>query len=224
MTVLETDGLVAGKGTFTVDCNDLFVEERSILGVLGRSGSGKTTMIETIVGLHHPRKGRVLIDGSPVHNHMSELGFVPQSSALWEYLSVVENLTVFGRIYGVRRSEIKRRTKVILGRLELEGHEHKRINQLSGGMRRRADLAVGLIHMPRVLVLDEPFTGLDPQLRSFLWEFLNEIAQAGSSIMISSHLIEDLERYATHFALVANQTVHRIEKDELRAVFRGEKR
>ena len=224
MTVLETDGLVAGKGTFTVDCNDLFVEERSILGVLGRSGSGKTTMIETIVGLHHPRKGRVLIDSSPVHNHMSELGFVPQSSALWEYLSVVENLTIFGRIYGVRRGEIRRRMKVILERLELEGHERKRINQLSGGMRRRADLAVGLIHMPRVLVLDEPFTGLDPELRSFLWEFLKEIAEAGSSIMISSHLIEDLERHATHFVLVANQTVHRIGREELRAVFRGEKR
>ncbi len=222
MAVLETDGLVAGNGPFTVDCNDLRIEEKSILGVLGRSGSGKSTVIETIVGLHHPRKGRILIDGGQLHDRVSQIGFVPQSSALWEYLSVLENLRTFGRIYGVNRRELERRIGVILKRLDLEGHERKRINQLSGGMRRRADFAAGLIHMPQILVLDEPFTGLDPELRSFLWDFLKEITQAGSAIMIASHMIEDIERHATHFALVADQNVHMIGRRELRAIFNRE--
>lgn len=206
MAILRTHQLVAGSRSFSIDCGDLSIDEGAVLGVLGRSGTGKSTLIETFIGLRRPLKGEVFIEDKPVH-HSNGIGFVPQSSALWNYLSVIENLRTFGRIYGVPRKELERRIKILLQRLDLEGHEHKRITQLSGGMKRRVDFAVGVIHMPKLIVLDEPFTGLDETLRVFLWKFLLEIVDAGTALVIASHMLDELKRYATDFLIIDHRNV-----------------
>lgn len=206
--VFRTVGLSAGTGSFVISDVDIELEAGSILGLLGRSGSGKSTLVETFVGLRRPLAGSIEIDGAPMRSARGRVGFVPQQTALWDHLTVVETLETFGRIYRVPRDELKRRIDVLLDRLNLSEHRRKRIEQLSGGMRRRVDFAAGLIHMPHIIFLDEPFTGLDIGLRRFLWAFLQELAKQGSVIVIASHLVRDLQEQCSLFAIVENGKVY----------------
>jgi len=121
---------------------------------------------------------------------------------LYPFLTVEENLKTFGQLYGLNKWTIKNQTDLLLRRLDLEGSGEKRIVHLSGGMQKRADLAISLIHSPKIIILDEPFAGLDISLQTFIWKFLRELSKEGNVIIVSSHMIEDIQKYCNRFGLV----------------------
>ncbi len=126
----------------------------------------------------------------------------PQDNSLFPYLTLEENVITFGKLYGLSSKQIKERMNYLLNRLDLRYSRHKKINELSGGMQKRADLAVTLIHDPKIIVLDEPFNGLDISLQKFIWELLVEFSKEGKIIIISSHLLADIQKRCTQIGLV----------------------
>ncbi|MFP4112442.1 MAG: ATP-binding cassette domain-containing protein, partial [Candidatus Woesearchaeota archaeon] len=149
------------------------------------------------------------------------IGFSPQSNSLYPFLTVEENIYTFGRLYSVKHHIIKERMKKLLSELRLDKNEKKKIIQLSGGMQKRADLAVTLIHDPKIIFLDEPFAGLDISLRKFLWNFLKSQAKEGKIIVISSHAIGELEKNCTQFGLITNNRFYNTE--QIKTTMRTEK-
>ncbi|MFH1649886.1 MAG: ABC transporter ATP-binding protein [Candidatus Woesearchaeota archaeon] len=174
-----------------------------ILGLVGQSGSGKSTLLRTLIGEYKPVKGQIiaLVDGQKVLPSRI-VGYSPQDNALFPYLTLEENILTFGELHGLSRAECKKRMVNVLADLHLLGSEKKRITQLSGGMQKRADLAVTLIHDPKVVVLDEPFNGLDISLQKFLWEILRKLASRGTIIIVSSHFLADIQVNCNKYGLI----------------------
>jgi ABC-2 type transport system ATP-binding protein len=130
------------------------------------------------------------------------IGYSPQNNSLYTFLTLEENLYTFGKLHKVPVLEIEKRIKFLLKRLDLENSRKKKIMQLSGGMQKRADLAVTLVHSPKVIILDEPFNGLDISLQRFIWTLLKELAATGSIVIISSHMLNDAQRNCNQFGLI----------------------
>ncbi|MCM2325839.1 MAG: ABC transporter ATP-binding protein [Candidatus Woesearchaeota archaeon] len=174
-----------------------------ILGLIGGSGSGKSTLIKAIVGLKSPEDGSILFKLNKSDYPLNDyLGYSPQQNSLYQYLTVEENIQTFADLYGVHYDDLQVRMATLLKRLNLTDHRKKRINQLSGGMQKRVDLAVTLIHSPRLIILDEPFNGLDIYLQRFIWELLVELKGQGKMIIISSHMLSDIKKNCNKFGLV----------------------
>ena len=171
----------------------LSVSKGTIFGLLGSNGAGKTTLIRLLVGLGKPQSGTVTVLGQSLSPQLSQqIGYMPQLNALYSELSVQENLDFFARMYGLN-SRAERREAVesglsVVGLLERRGDP---VLWLSGGMRQRLSLACALVHSPEVLLLDEPTVGLDPELRASFWEHFQSLSEAGTTIMISSHTMDD---------------------------------
>ena len=162
-------------------------------GILGANGAGKTTLVRLLIGRLKPAAGSALIFGqSPGPMLAKSVGYMPQLNALYETLTVRENLDFFARMLGL--SDTKYRTGAVMRTMELVGlvdRANSVITQLSGGMRQRVSLGVSLIHQPDLLLLDEPTVGLDPELRSVFWQHFKEMTDAGTTIVISSHTMDD---------------------------------
>lgn len=185
-------------------CNISFsLKQGDILGLVGRSGSGKSTIINTMIGLKRQKEGSITLSiNDQKVNLKDHLGYSPQENSLYPLLTVEENLEIFGKLQKVSGKDVKKRSKELLMMLDLESAKKKRIIELSGGMKKRADLAITLITDPNIIILDEPFTGLDISLQSFIWEFLIKLSKEGKIIIISSHLLNDIQTYCNHFGLV----------------------
>lgn len=181
------------------------LEQGSILGLIGGSGSGKSTVINAIVGLKLPDTGRItfFLDNkeASLNDH---LGYSPQQNSLFPYLTVEENVLTFAKLYKVDSYEAHNRMEKLLKRLNLFQHKQKLIYQLSGGMKKRVDLAVTLIHSPKLIILDEPFNGLDISLQKFIWNLLLELKEQGKLIIVSSHMLLDIKKNCDKFGLVHN--------------------
>jgi len=176
-----------------------------ILGLIGRSGSGKSTIIKAIVGAINTYEGKIeLYEDSKIIDATASLGYSPQDNALYPLLTLKENIYTFGRLNRMKNSEIELRMDMLLGRLGLANSKDKLITQLSGGMQKRADLACSLINDPKVIVLDEPFNGIDISLQMFIWKFIKELSTEGKIIILSSHMLEDLQKNCNQFGLVEN--------------------
>lgn len=174
-----------------------------ILGVIGRSGSGKSTIIKAMVGAVRKYEGAIeLYEDSKEIRVDTSLGYSPQDNALYPLLTLKENIFIFGKLNGMKNKDIEERRDMLLNRLDLFNSKDKLITQLSGGMQKRADLACALIHNPKIIVLDEPFNGIDVSLQRFIWMFIKELSAEGRIIIISSHMLEDLERNCTQFGLI----------------------
>ena len=184
-----------------------------ILGLIGRSGSGKSTLIKALLGLKKPDSGNISfkVNGgdSPLNRYV---GYSPQHNALYPFLTLEENLIIFGKLNGVESYTIEERMAFILERLNLKAHLRKRINELSGGMQKRADLAVTLIHNPMVIILDEPFNGVDISLQKFIWQLLKDMSGQGRIIIVSSHILQDIQKYCNQFGLMENNTYYHTEQ------------
>jgi ABC-2 type transport system ATP-binding protein len=195
--------VLASYGKFSVSKISFYLKSSDILGIVGRSGSGKSTLIKTLIGIKKPDSGEIIAAINREHVLLREVvGYSPQENSLYPFLTVEENLKTFGQLYGLDKSTIKNQIDLLLKRLDLEGSREKRIVQLSGGMQKRADLAVSLIHSPKIIILDEPFAGLDISLQTFIWKFLRELSKEGNIIIVSSHMIEDVQKYCNQFGLV----------------------
>jgi ABC-2 type transport system ATP-binding protein len=165
------------------------------LAVIGPNGAGKTTLLSILAGIQRPSSGEVTLP--PEH-----IGWVPQQPAVYSKLSVGENLRLFARLEGAADPDA-----TVARMLELTGlaeREHDELGQLSGGNRQRVNIAVGLLADPDVLLLDEPSTALDPRQRERLWEFIGGLAQAGTTVLFSTHNVSEAERYAERVLVLAD--------------------
>jgi ABC-2 type transport system ATP-binding protein len=176
-----------------------------ILGLVGRSGSGKSTLIKTMIGLKKMDAGSIsaAVNGSAV-SVRTLIGYSPQENSLFPFLTVEENIITFSRLYKLKSRLIWERMEMLLARLDLQNARKKKVFELSGGMQKRVDLAVSLIHAPPIIILDEPFIGLDVSLQKFIWQFLRELADKGKIIIISSHMLNDIQVNCNKFGLIAS--------------------
>ena len=178
-------------GLRALDGVTLRVRQGEIYGLLGPNGSGKTTLMRMIVGLVAPDAGTVTVLGRriPDLDLLSQIGYMTQQAALYPDLSVEENVRFFATISGADGNVTE-----ALKTVELEQRRHSVVSTLSGGMRQRCSLACALVHRPRLLLLDEPTVGVDPQLRVQFWEHFREMAAAGTTLLVSSHVMDEAER------------------------------
>jgi ABC-2 type transport system ATP-binding protein len=191
----------------------LEIAPRETLGFLGPNGAGKTTAIRTIATLVRPTSGSVKICGvdviaSPDAARML-LGYVPQEIALDRLLTVREHLVLAGRMHRLPKDEAERRASEVLTLIRLDDKAETRAKKLSGGMKKRLDLGMGLVHRPKLLVLDEPTVGLDLEARGAVWDFLQSLKASGTAILISTHSMEEAERLSDRVAIVDRGRVQR---------------
>jgi ABC-2 type transport system ATP-binding protein len=174
---------------------NLAVEEGQIYGLLGPNGSGKTTTIKLLLGLIFPTKGSLTIDGLPPSNNESRrnVGFLPEESYFYDFMNADQTLEFFGRLFGMPRRERRRRSRELLEWVGLEDDRKRKLREYSKGMRRRVGLAQALFNDPRLVILDEPTSGLDPLGHRDVKDKLKELRDQGKTILLSSHLLADIE-------------------------------
>lgn len=187
-----------------LDDVSLSVREAEIFGLLGPNGAGKSTLMKIIAGLTRPDRGRVEIFGAAAGNRSAVLkrlvGLVPQDNNMERDLTVEEVLRIYARLFGVDR--IAQRVEAALAEFSLGEYRTKRIGHLSGGLARRALIARALLPEPRLLLLDEPTVGLDPDVRRELWDIVRRLAAAGKTIVITTHYMEEAEQLCHRVAML----------------------
>jgi ABC-2 type transport system ATP-binding protein len=194
-------------GTLAVDRVSFQVRAAEIFGFLGPNGAGKTTTIMMLTTLIRPTSGRALVCGYDVvtapHRVRQQLGYVSQDVAVDDTLTGWENLYLQGRLYHVAPAELRVRIAEVLATVELEEHAHRPVATYSGGMRKRLDIAAGLIHRPRLLFLDEPTLGLDIQTRSRIWEYIRRMRDDhGVTVFLTTHYMEEADRLCDRVAII----------------------
>ncbi len=201
--ILKAENLAISYGKFKITDVDFKLKGGDVMGLVGRSGSGKSTIIKCLLGLKTPNSGSIQLfsDNSKV-SLKRYIGYSPQENSLFPFLTLEENLRTFGNLYNLTRKSMEEQMTFLLKRLDLEKSRHKRIAEMSGGMQKRADIAVSLLHSPKVVLLDEPFNGLDVSLQKFTWTLLKELAQEGKIIIVSSHMLSDVQKNCNEFGLV----------------------
>lgn len=180
------------------------IHQGETFGLLGPNGAGKTTTISMLVGLLKPDEGDVAIgDGNPLDPNVRRLiGVAPQALSLYDELSALENLEFFGRLYGLSGAALRERVAWSLGFAELEDRKKDRVSTFSGGMKRRLNIAVALIHQPQILLLDEPTVGVDPQSRNHIFECIQQLRKQGMTILYTTHYMEEAQRLCDRVAIV----------------------
>jgi ABC-2 type transport system ATP-binding protein len=205
--VIEAIGLRKSYGPRVVlDGLSLVVRRGEMVGLLGPNGAGKTTTISILATLLRPDAGEVRIAGVTARSGGSELrrklGFVPQSLALYPSLSALQNLELFARLHGIGRREARAESMRVLEQVGLAERAHDPVAVLSGGMKRRLNLACGTVHGPEVLLLDEPAVGVDPHSREQILLSVRTSAQAGAAVIYSTHYMEEVERTCDRVLLI----------------------
>lgn len=204
--VLKTEGIKKRYGSLTaVQDLSLAVYEGEVLGFLGPNGAGKTTSINMMCGLLKPDAGRVTVHGQPLGGDgdgvRSRVGVCPQEIVLWERLTCLEQLQFIGQMYGLRGREARRRSEQLLDDLDLLDKRKVQARRLSGGMKRRLNLAMALVHDPEIVVLDEPEAGLDPQSRIKVREYIQRLARH-KTVILTTHNMDEADRVADRVAIL----------------------
>ena len=190
-----------------VDGIDFEVKAGEIFAFLGPNGAGKTTTIKMLNTLTLPTSGKAMVAGFDVAKNPTEvrkhIGYAAQDVGVDEHATGRENLELYGHFYRLDDKTLKRRVKNILEIVGLTDYGNKMVSTYSGGMRKRLDLAMGLIHRPQILFLDEPTTGLDPQTRTHIWEYIQKLVQKlGMTIFLTTHYMDEADRLANHIAII----------------------
>ena len=184
----------------------LQIFKNEIFGLLGPNGAGKTTTINMLCGLLSPTEGRIIINGLSLPENLKkirkDIGVVPQEIALYPTLTANENLRFFGNMYGLKGQNLKKRINECLSLLGLEDKANRKIKTYSGGMKRRINLIAGILHKPQILFLDEPTVGIDVQSRNVILEYLKELNKIGTTIIYTSHYLEEAEALCTQVAII----------------------
>jgi ABC-2 type transport system ATP-binding protein len=208
MLAIDVQHIVKTFGTFTA-VNDITfaVEDGEIFGLLGPNGAGKSTLIRILTTLLPPTSGTARVNGFDVARQADEvrksIGVIPQAMTSDLELSVEENLVIYAKLYGVPREKRKRLIDHLLDAVELSQWRDKQVKNLSGGMRRRVEIARGLVHEPRLFFLDEPTTGLDPVSRVAVWEMLQKIkSERDLTVLITTHYMDEADKLCDRIAIV----------------------
>lgn len=202
--VLQVHDLVRRFGDHTaVDQVSFEIQPGETYGLLGPNGAGKTTIISMIAGLLRADAGQVSLLGQPLtSSRRSLVGLVPQDIALYPDLSAIENLHFFGKLQNLNGSALRQRIDAVLDVVGLRERAKDRIDTYSGGMKRRANIAVGLLHEPRLLILDEPTVGVDPQSRNSILESVAELGGSGMAVLYTTHYMEEAERLCDRVGII----------------------
>jgi ABC-2 type transport system ATP-binding protein len=201
-TAIEIDNLKFRYGhTVILDGLTLRIPAGISFGLLGANGSGKTTLIRLLVGLLKPASGRLTCLGkTPSPAIARQIGYMPQLPSLYNELTVEQNIDFFAHIYGLHdRKQRKKRVEEVIKVIELQEKRRTSILKLSGGMKQRVSLGCAIAHNPPLLFLDEPTVGLDPDVRVHFWEFFNGLTASGTTLVITSHTLDD----AAHCRMLA---------------------
>jgi ABC-2 type transport system ATP-binding protein len=208
MSAIDVRNIVKKFGDFTaVKGISFMVEEGEIFGLLGPNGAGKSTLIRMLTTLLPPSAGTALVNGYDIATQSDgvrhSIGVIPQAMTSDLELSVEENLLFYAKLYGVPRDKRARLMNELLEAVELTEWRHKQVKNLSGGMRRRVEIARGLVHEPRIFFLDEPTTGLDPVSRVHVWEMLKRIkASRDLTVLVTTHYMDEADKLCDRIAIV----------------------
>ncbi len=205
--VLAAAGLRKAFGELqAVDEVSLTIAPGETYGLLGPNGAGKTTSISMIAGLLKPDAGTIEVDGQAMTPTATAakgaVGLVPQDLAIYPDLSARENLRFFGRLYGLAKAELDRRVDEVLRVIGLTDRADDRAGEFSGGMKRRLNIGIGMLHGPKLLILDEPTVGVDPQSRNAILDSVEELATEGLAVLYTTHYMEEAERLCDRIAVV----------------------
>ena len=222
--MLEIRHLRKTFGTLVaVDDVSFTVEPGRLVGLLGPNGAGKTTTVSMIAGLITPERGEVLVGGHSLSGDTDpikrKIGLVPQDLALYDELTARDNLTYFGGLYGLSGSALDSAMTSALTLVGLADRAKDRVKTFSGGMKRRLNLAAGLLHDPDILLLDEPTVGVDPQSRNAIFDNLEELKRRGKALLYTTHYMEEVERLADRIVIVDHGKV--VADNTLRGLYAG---
>lgn len=216
------------KGKKAVDEVDIYMDEGESIGLLGPNGAGKSTTISMISTLLKPTSGDVKLNGKSTIKNPAEirriLGVVPQEIALYEELSAHENLKFFGEIYKVKRNVLEQRIQDVLDLVGLKKRQKELVKTFSGGMKRRVNIAAAMLHNPKVLILDEPTVGIDPQSRNHILEMVRKLnVENGTTVLYTSHYMEEVEQLCKRVYIMDHgKVVAAGSKEELLSILSSE--
>ena len=210
---LQIEHLTKSYGSLCAACDVSFeVQEGEIFGLLGPNGAGKTTIIKTIVGMEKPDKGSIQVYGHDIVKNprqaKSYTGIVQQEIVNHGYFSVYEVMGFYSGYFGIRNNA--QHIEYLLRRLALWEHRHKKVKQLSGGMKRRLMIAKSLCNHPKLLLLDEPTAGVDIELRANLWDFVRDLRDEGVSILLTTHYLEEAEELCDRIGVIHKGQIRRV--------------
>ena len=205
--MIKVQDLVKKYGaTVAVDRLSFSVERGELFGLLGPNGAGKTTTISVLSTLLPATAGSASVAGFDVGNDPDQvrrrIGVVPQELAVYEDLSATENLRFWGKLYGLDRTQLNSRVEEMLEAVDLAGHARQRVSSFSGGMKRRLNLACGLMHRPEVLFLDEPTVGIDAQARNNILSLIRRLNEGGLTILYTTHYLEEAEQLCHRIGVI----------------------
>ncbi|MDQ0114508.1 ABC transporter ATP-binding protein [Paenibacillus harenae] len=229
MNVLEINQLTKKFGDYTaVDHLSLSVQEGEIFGFLGPNGAGKSTTIHIAASLLSATKGEISIMGRNIAKHgrfaKGAIGFVPQDLAIYENMTAYENVHFFAGLYGLRGAELKRSVMEALEFVGLSDRQGGFPKNFSGGMKRRLNIACAIAHKPKLIIMDEPTVGIDPQSRSYILNSVKKLNRMGSTIIYTSHYMEEVEEICSRIAIIDHgKIIAEGTKAELKAIITNQK-
>lgn len=196
--------------TFEVNAGEIF-------GLLGPNGAGKTTLIRIITGQLEPTNGTIEVLGVNHADFLNsdvrfKVSYVPQENIIWEYLTVEENLQLMASMYKLSRGELREKVENLLVDFDLKNVRKRLANKLSGGMKRKLTIAMALVNDPEILILDEPTAGLDPKTRAMMLGNIEKLKELGKTILLTTHIVEEVERIADRVAIINNGKMIAIDK------------
>lgn len=215
--IIETKNITKDFDGFrAVDGLSLQVKKGEVFGFLGPNGAGKTTSINMMVGLLRPTSGQVLIMGEDMEKmDKASIGICPQELVLWDNLTCKESLKLMGDMYEVPKDVLKKRIQKLLDDLFLTDKANTVVSNLSGGMKRRLNLALAVIHEPEIVLMDEPSEGLDPQSRRVLWKYIRSLRDdEGKTVILTTHIMDEADRLSDRVAIIDHGKLLRLDTPE----------
>ena len=193
-------------GRKAVNNLNLSIEEGELFGLLGPNGAGKSTTVAMLSTILQPTRGTAIVGGYDIKKQSKEvrsiIGVVPQDVGLYDELTAAENLAYFGKLHGIEGKQLRKRITKLLELVQLGDRMDDRVKTFSGGMKRRLNLAAGMIHEPRLLFMDEPTTGFDPAARLAVWELIKQLRAAGVTILLTTHYMEEADYLCDRVAIM----------------------
>jgi len=206
-TAIAVEGLTKDYGEVrAVDGLTLSISEAEVFGLLGPNGSGKTTTINCLTGILKPTSGTIRVGGFDVRTQGREarqiMGVSPQETAVYQHLTGKENVELFGKLYSVRKGALGPRVDYVLEKVGLMEESGRRVGKYSGGMKRRVSIAMAVVTDPKIVLLDEPTVGMDPQARRSVWDFMMELRDKGKTIVLTTHYMEEADELCDEVGII----------------------